>query len=120
MCRMDGDQREPVTTTPVYGDLETNIPHPLMQFSDQDFPEGIPRFPKHDVVLAYLEKYAKNVRHLIHFSTQVVDISLQISSQGKDTWRVKTVNLLSQLEMVENFDAVVVASGRAAVPYIPR
>jgi cation diffusion facilitator CzcD-associated flavoprotein CzcO len=90
-----------------------------LQFSYQDFPEGIPLFPKHDVVLAYLEKYAKNVRHLIHFSTQVVDISLQISSQGKDMWQVKTLNLLSQLEMVENFDAVVVASGRAALPYIP-
>lgn len=101
MCRMGGDQREPVIITPVYDDLETNIPHPLMQFSDQDFADGIPRFPKHDVVLAYLEKYAKNVRYIIHFLTQVVDISLQISSQGKDTWQVKTVNLLSQLEMAE-------------------
>ena len=119
VCHMDGDQREPVIITPAYDGLETNIPHPLMQFSDQDFPEGIPLFPKHDVVLAYLEKYAKNVEHLIHFSTQVVDISLQSSSQGKDTWQVKTVNLLSRLEMTENFDAVVVASGRAAVPHIP-
>jgi hypothetical protein len=66
---MDGDQRESVIIMPKYDDLETNIPHPLMQFSDQDFPEDILLFPKHDVVLAYLEKYAKIVRHLIHFST---------------------------------------------------
>jgi hypothetical protein len=83
------------------------------------FSEGIPLFPKHDVVLAYLEKYASNVRHLTHFSTQAVDISLQISSHGNDTWQVKTVNQLSRLEMVENLDTVVVASGHAAVPYIP-
>jgi hypothetical protein len=94
VCHMDGDRREPAIITPVYDDLETNIPHPLMQFSNQDFPKGIPLFPKHDVVLAYLEKYAKNVRRL---SAQVVDISLQISSQCKDTWQVKIVNLLSQL-----------------------
>jgi cation diffusion facilitator CzcD-associated flavoprotein CzcO len=83
---INGDQREPVIITPVYDGLETNIPHPLMQFSDQDFPKGILLFPKHDVILAYLEKYAKNVWHLIHFSTQVVDIALQISSQGNGTW----------------------------------
>ena len=40
-----------------------------MQFSDQGFPEDILLFPKHDVVLAYLEKYAEVVRRLIHFST---------------------------------------------------
>jgi cation diffusion facilitator CzcD-associated flavoprotein CzcO len=51
--------------TPLYDNLETNIPKCLMAYSDKPFPADAPLFPKHGTVLKYLEDYAEEVRHLI-------------------------------------------------------
>jgi cation diffusion facilitator CzcD-associated flavoprotein CzcO len=56
--------------TPLYDNLETNIPNFLMAYSDKPFPADAPLFPKHGMVLKYLEEYAEEVRHLIRFQTQ--------------------------------------------------
>src|SRR5579871_4047717 len=56
--------------TPLYDNLETNIPKLLMAYSDKPFPADAPLFPKHGMVLKYLEEFAEEVRHLIRFQTQ--------------------------------------------------
>ena len=104
--------------TPLYDRLETNIPRGLMGFSDLDWPQDCQLFPTHEDVLNYIERYAEDVRHLVRFSTQVVDVRLTSQKQ----WTVKTQDVSSkdcrEVE-VETFDAVVVASGHFNVPYIP-
>jgi cation diffusion facilitator CzcD-associated flavoprotein CzcO len=63
--------------TPLYDNLEANIPKDLMAYSDKPFPDDAPLFPNHKTVLKYLEEHAEEVRHLIRFQTQVLDVRLQ-------------------------------------------
>jgi len=105
-------------TSPMYDALETNIPNFLMQFSDKPFPRDSQLFPGRKVVAEYLREYAEEVRHLVNFQVQVLDVRPQNSaSRGK--WAVKTKNVLSQHESEAMYDAVVVANGHFNVPYIP-
>ncbi|KAI0593083.1 hypothetical protein F4775DRAFT_579592 [Biscogniauxia sp. FL1348] len=117
----------PVFPSPMYDDLHTNIPHTLMQYSDLNFPAGCEIYPSREVVQEYLVEYAKEVRHLIKFSTQVEDIALRTipitSASGKprtqDQWDVRAKDLLSGETSLQTYDAVVVASGHYTTPYIP-
>lgn len=113
----DGKSR-PVFVSPMYDTLETNIPYPLMQFSDFEFPRYTQLFPPREVVLEYLEKYAEAVRNLIQFSTQVMDVHLRIEG-CHSRWLVKTQNILTTATEESTYDAVVIASGHYNVPYIP-
>ncbi|KAI1414593.1 FAD/NAD(P)-binding domain-containing protein [Hypoxylon sp. FL1857] len=107
----------------MYQDLHTNIPHTLMKYSDLGFRAGCEIFPTRQDVQAYLVAYARDVRHLIRFSTQVTHIALRRdgegSGQGRDQWDVSTTDLLTGEERKETYDAVVVASGHYSTPYIP-
>lgn len=116
--RVSHDVDAPVFMSPLYDRLETNIPRGLMGFSDLDWPESCQLFPEHEAVLNYLERYAEDVRDLIEFRKQVLDV--QLDNEGR--WLVKTQQL-SEDTAIESreqvFDAVVVASGHFNVPYIP-
>ncbi|KAI1632822.1 hypothetical protein F4809DRAFT_61554 [Biscogniauxia mediterranea] len=118
----------PVFPSPMYDDLHTNIPHTLMQYSDLDFPAGCEIYPSREVVQEYLVEYAKDVRHLIKFSTQVEDIALRTipvaganasENRTQDQWDVRAKDLLSGETSLQTYDAVVVASGHYTTPYIP-
>ncbi|KAL8768856.1 MAG: hypothetical protein Q9209_005037 [Squamulea sp. 1 TL-2023] len=61
----------PKLNTPMYDGLESNLPHTLMQFSETPFPATTQLFASQEVVLHYLEDYAKDVMHLIHFGHEV-------------------------------------------------
>jgi cation diffusion facilitator CzcD-associated flavoprotein CzcO len=95
-----------------------------MGYSDFDWPQDSQLFPKHETVTQYLEDYAADIKHLIHFNTQVLDINLAATKKdGQDAWTVKTqkVQHSTQEEAVETtYDAVVVANGHFAVPFIPQ
>ncbi|CAD0083823.1 unnamed protein product [Aureobasidium vineae] len=95
-----------------------------MGFSDFDWPQDSQLFPKHETVTQYLEDYAADIKHLIHFNTQVLDINLAGTKQdGQDIWSVKTqkVQHNTQEAAVETrYDAIVVANGHFAVPFIPQ
>ncbi|THX83554.1 putative flavin dependent monooxygenase [Aureobasidium pullulans] len=110
--------------SPLYDRLETNIPRTLMGYSDFDWPEDSQLFPKHETVTKYLEDYAADVKHLIHFNTQVLDISLAATKEdGQETWSVKTQKVQHKMiedAKVQTYDAVVVANGHFAVPFIPQ
>ena len=108
--------------SPLYYYLETNIPKELMVFSDQPLPKESPLFIGHEDTLHYLQRYAKPIRHLISFNTQVEDVREADSSTdlGK-RWQVKTSNLLdpSGPRTTNIYDAIAVANGHYTVPLIP-
>ncbi|KAI9847953.1 MAG: monooxygenase [Sclerophora amabilis] len=108
-------QKKPCFFSPMYEQLETNIPHPMMQFSDLSFPEGSQLFPHHEAVMKYLERHAEEVYDLIHFATQVVDVQ----QEKNQRWLVRTEDLFSHEQTNHVYDAVVVASGHFNVPFIP-
>ncbi|KAI0135703.1 FAD/NAD(P)-binding domain-containing protein [Daldinia grandis] len=112
----------PLFPSPMYDDLHTNIPHTLMKYSDLAFPERCDIFPTRGDVQAYLVEYARDVRHLIKFSTQVADVSLRRTEgqpREREQWDVRATDLLTGKETTETYDAVVVASGHYSTPYIP-
>ena len=109
--------QEAIFVSPLYGKLETNIPKELMRYSDKPFPSEAQLFPKHTTVKQYLEDYAEDIKSSIKFETQVVNVKLK--DQKSSTWDLTTVNLRTELESTQTYDAVVVASGHFSVPFIP-
>ena len=108
----------PIFLSPIYDNLETNIPRGLMGFSDFDWPNECQLFPRHETVLEYLEHYAEDIMNLIDFGTQVLDVMLNEKGQ----WSVKTQEFSHEAGHDSQdwiFDAVIVASGHFSVPYIP-
>lgn len=103
--------------SPVYDMLETNIPKELMRYAEKPFPPQTQLFPKHHTVKQYLEDYAEDVKNLIQFETQVVDVQLEDSNSS--AWVVATRNLRTSVTQSGIYDAVVVASGHFTVPYLP-
>ncbi len=93
--------------SPIYESLETNIPTPIMRFSDLEFPPQTPLFPGHETVRNYIQGYASDVKHLIKFNSQVQDVSLLQSELGvKEQWAVRTEDIVSRKEHVYTYDAV--------------
>ncbi|KAI1197264.1 FAD/NAD(P)-binding domain-containing protein [Nemania serpens] len=129
------EKRPPVFPNPMYDALHTNIPHTLMRYSDLGFTadgkgkgthEGCEIFPPRQVVQEYLAQYAREVRHMVRFSTQVTDVSLQTPSsitpgqpRIREKWAVRSTSLLTDVPRVETYDALVVATGHYSAPYIP-
>ena len=89
-----------------------------MAYSDKPFPADAPLFPKHGMVLQYLDEYAEDIKHLIHFQTQVIDVRL-MTQASRDQWEVTTLNLPSSETKISTYDAVVVATGHYTVPNVP-
>lgn len=100
--------------TPVYEQLETNIPHTLMNFTDKKFPSGTPLFPRHETVLQYLKGYAEDVESYIQFQAQVLDVRRLAGA-----WEIDVLDLRTNQVSRTEFDAVVVASGHFNDPYVP-
>jgi cation diffusion facilitator CzcD-associated flavoprotein CzcO len=111
--------------TPLYDLLETNIPKQLMQYANRPFDEDLPLFPRHESVLDYCKKYAEEVRPLIRFGCQVLDvraIAVQDGTGGGSHcggWEVTCIDEATQKRISQRYDAVVVATGHFSVPYIP-
>ena len=105
--------------SPMYDKLETNIPKSLMKYSDLPFPSDSPLFPHRTLVTDYLEDYAMEVKHLIKFETQVLDIRLRVSTSAEDEWDVTCLSLRTGTRIRRTYDAVAVCNGHYTVPYIP-
>jgi cation diffusion facilitator CzcD-associated flavoprotein CzcO len=116
-----GDDMEPVPIfpSPMYYQLETNIMKCLMQYSDTPFPEDWQLYPTRQQVLQYLDEYANDVKPLIKFKTQVVDIRLSNAKSKSDLWTVKWQDLATSTEASSCYDAVAICSGHYAVPHTP-
>ncbi|PGG96579.1 hypothetical protein AJ79_09528 [Helicocarpus griseus UAMH5409] len=111
------DCKEASFISPLYDGLETNIPHTLMRFSDQSFPADTQLFPPFEAVVRYIEEYSSEVKHLVQFQVQVVDVKLEDAEAG--TWEVTRKHLESGIQVTDVYDAVVVASGHYSVPHVP-
>ena len=102
----------------MYDGLETNIPHSLMKYSDDDRLTNDQLFPLYEHVLKYLQNYADEVKHLIRFNTQVQ--SIQDTEVGDhEQWSISSENWITHARYEEMYDAVVIASGHYSVPYLP-
>lgn len=112
------EEGAPVFPSPMYETLHTNIPHTLMKYGDQDFPQGELIFPSRKVVQDYLVEYSQEIRHLIKFSTQVSAVTLRREG-AKDLWDVETESIVDGQKSKDTYDAVVVASGHYATTFIP-
>lgn len=104
-----------IFVSPMYENLETNIPHSIMKFPDMPSLEDHQLFPSRKVVTQYLEEYGEDVRHLVSFQTQVVDICQ--TRPGVHQVRLKDLQTNTAYNKV--YDAVVVANGHYAVPSVP-
>ncbi|GKT44308.1 thiol-specific monooxygenase [Colletotrichum spaethianum] len=104
--------------SPVYDYLETNIPHTLMNYSDQEFPSGASLFPPHQVVKKYLEDYAEELKPNISLSTQVLSVKKAVND-SQVNWEIETRDLRTDETSKAPFDAVLVASGHYNDPFIP-
>lgn len=107
-----------VLSTPMYDVLHTNIPWPLMKYSDLEFPEGSLIFPSREAVQDYLVQYSRSVRHLIQFGQLVHDVRLR-QDGGKDQWDVEARSSEDGSAHAAMYDAVVVASGHYSTIFIP-
>ncbi|KAF1972132.1 flavin-containing monooxygenase [Bimuria novae-zelandiae CBS 107.79] len=126
-----GDRKEPSFLSPIYDRLETNIPRGLMGFQDLDWPQDAQLFPKHSTVLKYIQDYGADVQDLIHYETQVLNVSpsddaisgrwnvLTRDLRSNARWNVLTRDLRSNARKEECYDAVIVANGHFIVPYLP-
>ncbi|KAF2021363.1 flavin-containing monooxygenase [Aaosphaeria arxii CBS 175.79] len=104
--------------TPIYEELETNVPKSLMQFQDLQWPDHLPLFPSHGAVVNYLQEHGREVQDLVEYETQVIKVEpLDKSLTG--SWTVTTRNLRTREEKKEVFDAVIVANGHFITPHVP-
>lgn len=119
----DGDQEDgpvqpPLFPSPMYQTLHANIPGVLMQFKDKEFPPGGWAFPKRETIQQYLVEYSEDVRSLIKFCVQVDEVS-HTPKDGRDKWLLRAHSTVGGETIEETFDAVVVANGHYAIPFIP-
>ncbi|KAI8073706.1 hypothetical protein BDF21DRAFT_465133 [Thamnidium elegans] len=100
--------------SPIYAGLHTNLPKSVMCFQDVPFPDQDPLYLHHTQVLKYLTNLTKaeKLLLLIRFSTLVEKVEFD-----HDQWKVSVKN--GNNRYTQEFDAVVVATGHYAVPFIP-
>ena len=105
--------------SPIYENLETNIPHFLMKYSDAPSLEKNQLFPTREAVRKYLAEYGDDIRHLVRFQTQVIDVRQKCQNEYGG-WVVQARSLISPGKIYEReYDAVVVANGHYTVPRLP-
>ena len=114
----DCQELRPVFSTPMYDDLETNIPTNLMKYGDDSSLEEYQLFPTRETVRKYLVDYASDIRQYVKFTTQVVDIRLSFVNDH-DVWTVQTCDLKYKKSEEKEYDAVLVACGHYNVAAIP-
>ena len=107
-----------VNLSPMYDQLETNIPNFMMRHSDLPFPAGTPLFPRRELVLQYLKDYAKGVLDLICFRAQVFHVRHE-EREDRPIWTLSIKDLRTLATRIDRYDAVIVATGHYNVPYIP-
>ena len=112
------DLKVPTFSTPMYDGLETNIPDILMKHSDDASLVDHQLFPSRETVLRYLKDYGRDLKSLVQFSTQVIDATPEGAS-SPHRWRILSRNLLTSQTNVSFYDALIVANGHYAVPYVP-
>lgn len=107
---------EPVFISPIYSTLDTNIPKEIMAYGEKRFPADSQVLPTYSTVKQYLDEYAEDVKHLVAFETEVLDVR---KSRHTKQWGITARNLRTNTTETNSYDAVVAASGHFDVPYLP-
>lgn len=110
----------PIFPSPLYDHLCANIQGSLMKLQGQDFPPETLLFPDRQAIQDYIVKYSEGIRPLIKFCHQVTNVSRISNGFGHDGWEVIAKSTMDGRLMQQNFDAIVVANGHYAVPFVPR
>lgn len=111
------------TNKVVYRGLVTNIPTVVMQSFDLAFPDRLPSYVKAHELGAYIVKYADHfgLRPFVQLGTRVTSVKpCKVENQearGDIAWDVACVT--GSTKQMEQFDAVVVATGHYDEPYLP-
>ena len=105
-------------TTPMYENLESNIPKEFMRYAAKPFSNDVPLYAPRETVCHYLQDYATDIMDLIQFHTQVKDVRL-LPGAGTDTWSLTSCDLRTRKQKTQTFDAVAVCSGHYSTPFIP-
>ena len=113
-----GSKEIPSFSNPMYDGLETNIPDVLMKHSDDASLLNHQLFPRREEVLQYLRHYGMKIAPSVRFNTQVVDARLT-NGNSLGRWKVSYRNVRESRIDVNYYDALIVASGHYAVPYLP-
>ncbi|GLH12119.1 Flavin-containing monooxygenase [Gryllus bimaculatus] len=105
----------------MYENLRTNILQEIMGFPDFPFPEAKgTSYPKHDVVLKYLEDYAEHFDLKKHVSFRTVVKAVRpAGGPSSRTWAVTVYSGESRSEETQEFDAVLVCNGHYSTPFWP-
>lgn len=86
-----------------------------MTYEYKSFQKQVPLFAHRSDVVDFLESYSDEIRHLIQFNANVLDI---VKKNGK--WDITYEDLLQpESRIVETYDAVVVSTGYFYLPFIP-
>ena len=110
----------PSFPTPMYDDLETNIPHSLMGFESLAFQSTVPLLPSRDQVTAYLSETTRFFWPYVRKETQATKVEpASKPSRSPSTWRVTSLHLPSGVESTESYDAVAICNGHYNVPHVP-
>lgn len=114
--------------TPIYADLTTNVPDIAMSFSDLAFSYG--PFTPHWVPRQYIEHYFSyhKIDSNLVLNTTVEDVSRLPSPAAKvgakDRWQLTLRRYDAALHRdswwQEQFDAVIIANGHYAIPFVPQ
>lgn len=104
--------------SPMYENLETNIPHTLMNYTDLNFPAEASLFPSHEIVRRYLDAYAEPLADIITLSTKVVSVR-KVETEGRNVWELQSRQLGTDELSTSYWDAIVVANGHYNEAFIP-
>lgn len=102
----------------MYRDLETNIPTNVMHFANTPFPPDTDLFPSGREVRDYVRAYGHDVEPLVRLRSEVIDAHKEGPSWVV-TYRQLDDKQGSAAIKVEQFDALVLATGHYDIPYIP-
>lgn len=99
----------------VWSDMRTNTCSVTTRFSDMKHHENVPLYPRNQTILEYLNRYADvfGIVESIRFETRVL-----LLEQLENVWKITSV-YQERVEYTDEYDAVVIASGRFRKPYVP-
>jgi len=116
---------------PTFTNMKSRGSEKTMRTTLKEWPEGVKAPIYHKDVVAYIQDIADTyqVQDKIRFRTRVYAVSSQ-KSGDRGGWRVQTSRLVitttatssyaqEELEAAQDFDAVVVATGRYGAPRVP-
>lgn len=123
------EKNEYIWPSPVYDSLDTNVPKDIMSYNGIPFPSELPLFPHRSDVCKYMKDFAAPLEKYIRFNTKIISIE---RDETDTKWVVVSRPVVAETEgakiaaksgefqdSIDEFDAVVIATGNYDVPYIP-